>query len=140
MMSDKRECCPKCGSPWCDSPQIIGGGGGEPQAANNPRNASIPYTSAYFGCCNRTVQTRADIAQPKYCPFCGKALAAQPKGTLEQVIGREDVISVCGKHSVQFCDQEDCYICAKREPAPSQPAFPPPDTTEAQSKPAQGGE
>src|SRR5271157_3272428 len=28
-MSEKRECCSKCGSPWRDSPQIIGGGGGE---------------------------------------------------------------------------------------------------------------
>jgi len=42
-----------------------------------------------------------------------------PTPTLEQVIGREDVIGVCGKHSVQFCDQEDCYICAKRNPAPA---------------------
>lgn len=50
---------------------------------NNPTakgggDGATPYDQAYFGCCNRTVRTRADIAQPAYCPFCGKGLTGQP--------------------------------------------------------------
>jgi hypothetical protein len=43
-------------------------------AANRPDDGQIPYHQAYFGCCSRTVMTRQDIAQPKFCPFCGKAI------------------------------------------------------------------
>ena len=48
---------------------------GETQPTGVSRGDEIPYHSAYFGCCNRTVMTREDIAQPRFCPFCGKAIA-----------------------------------------------------------------
>lgn len=47
---------------------------GETQPTGVSRGDEIPYHSAYFGCCNRTVMTREDIAQPRFCPFCGKAI------------------------------------------------------------------
>jgi hypothetical protein len=75
-------------------------------AANNPNDNQIPYTSAYFGCCNRTVMTRADIAQPTYCPFCGKALSEQP--TPEQTDA-----SVWTEHASHVEPHPDCHLCGK---------------------------
>ena len=69
--------------------------GNQPTAARPENENRIPYHQAYFGCCNRTVMTRADIQQPFYCPFCGKALAAdapaQPAGELREAA--QDVIA-----------------------------------------------
>jgi hypothetical protein len=42
-------------------------------STKNANDNQIPYHYAYFGCCNRTILTRADIVQPTYCPFCGRA-------------------------------------------------------------------
>lgn len=67
--------------------------GGQPSANRNDV-AAIPYHSAYFGCCNRTVMTRQDIAQPAFCPFCGKLLATagvtvEPSGDVFDFVGRK---------------------------------------------------
>ena len=51
----------------------------QPAAALNRDSGQIPYHQAYFGCCNRTVMTREDVAQPKFCPFCGKPVTQQTR-------------------------------------------------------------
>jgi hypothetical protein len=58
----------------------------EQQPTAKPENESqIPYHQVYFSCCNRIVMTRADIAQPGYCPFCGKGHTAPAQPAFEQV-------------------------------------------------------
>lgn len=42
------------------------------QPTRNDKGNQIPYHQVYFGCCNRTIMTREDIAQPEFCPFCSK--------------------------------------------------------------------
>lgn len=66
--------------------------------ANRVDSGQIPYHQAYFGCCNRTVMTREDIAQPKFCPFCGKAcdksvlLKAEPQEAVANTEGLQRLI------------------------------------------------
>jgi hypothetical protein len=80
------------------------------QPTGKPDNENqIPYHSAYFGCCNRTVMTREDIAQPRFCCFCGKELKKEPEYILQlETLLYDAIVELEYVQSVENCNSGLC--------------------------------
>lgn len=96
----------------CWSVGDAGGGIVDPvsETQNRSDGGQIPYHQVYFGCCNRTVMTRKDIAQPKYCPFCGDAiLRYNPMALPEYIVG----LFQHWTHACQIVIPKKCGLCGR---------------------------